>query len=409
MISVGFVAVGDELLQGRRAENNGAWLGRRLISQGLALHLATVVGDHGPAIASCLGSMLEQCRVVFVSGGLGPTEDDRTKEALAQTFGVPLVEDERAQALAKKHYESRGKAWHPGHNDYHLTPRGFTPVFNAKGLAPGFVHHRDGKLLLAAPGVPREFKAMVEGEFLPLLKAQGLLSSPSERVAVRTSGIAEEDIFQRLDPSLWEKLSRFGPVSSLPTTGGVDIAVSLKVPGERKALEAILRESPLSPHIWSWEEGPLEELIVRRAQGPRKSFALAESCTGGLAACRITDVPGASEVFLGSFVTYANALKVSVLGVKEETLRAHGAVSGEVAREMAQGARERSGAHLALAFSGVAGPGGGTAETPVGSLHLGLVGPEGVRGQKCRFQGDRRELKERFVQAGLLLLLKALS
>ena len=408
-VDIGFLAIGDELLAGLTPEGNASWLGCQGDRRGLHLSRTATVGDKTEEIVAALRWMESHCSVIFTSGGLGPTQDDRTREALALYRGFPLEECPEAREVTKKHYERRGIKWEPGQNDYGLVPRGFRPVYNPLGLAPGLAGEGEsGSLILLAPGPPREFRGMVEEEFFPLLEGKNLMASGVKRVVIRTAGLGEEKIFS--GNNFWRELEAFGKVASLPVSGGVDIVLTLEDGKEEVApLWDFLKSSSLVHHIYSWDEGPLGEVVVRRARASKKSFAFAESCTGGQAASEVTDIAGVSEVFRGSFVTYTNEMKVKILGVREETLAVHGAVSREVAREMACGARDRGESSFGLAFSGLLGPGGDGGKKRVGTLALGLAGPEDALGWCGEYQGSRRELKARFVRLGLLALLGALD
>ena len=408
-MDIGLIVIGDEVLWGRTQDTNTSWLGRYLFSQGLSLQLSLIVGDDPQAIKDALNFMLERTSVVITSGGLGPTRDDITKQVLADAFNAPLAKNTKASEIVKEHYRRRGKSWNPESNNYHFIPRGFTPLNNPLGLAPGLFFKRDETLILSGPGVPREFQSMASKDFLPLLRTSVVKKAANYRIIIRTSIVQEEQIFYTMLPKLWDQLTAFGKVSSLPNSTGVDILITVR--GHRdqakeseENIRQLLKQTPLYKYIWSWEDRCLEEIIVEKAQEKGLTFCFAESCTGGLAASRITDVSGASAVFMGSFVSYANNLKTSVLGVSEKTLAEFGAVSVPVSDEMAQAARELSHVDVAVSFSGIAGPSGGSLDKPVGVVALSLATENGVSGELYRFQGDRLRLKQHFAQMGLLLL-----
>ncbi len=411
-MSIGIIIIGDEVLLGRTQDTNTSWLGRYLFSQGLSLSLALTVGDDPQAIKDALNFMLKKVQLAVTSGGLGPTRDDITKQVLAEFFDAPLEENTKACEIVKKNYERHGKSWDSKSNNYHLIPRKFIPLNNPLGLAPGLAFKRDEKLILSAPGVPKEFQAMASKEFLSYLPRTSSKRSPNNRkIIIRTSFIQEEEIFYTITPKLWDRLSTFGKVSSLPNSTGVDILVMLRDRGNlasesEKEIRQLLEHSPLQKYIWSWQDRRLEEIIVEKAQEKALTFCFAESCTGGLAASRITDVPGSSTVFMGSFVTYANNLKTNVLSVSSKTLSNTGAVSVSTVNEMAQAARKLSHAHAAISFSGIAGPSGGSIEKPIGTVAISLATNQDVCGKLYRFQGDRSRLKQNFSQMGLLLLLR---
>ena len=405
-MNLGLITIGDELLSGRTQDRNALWFGRCLAEYGLNLRSVLTVPDEREALTKALSFVLETADGAVTSGGLGPTKDDITKEVLAEFCSTPLEDNPQAQETVEKHYKRAERKRGEEFNRYHFIPQGATAVFNPVGLAPGLALKKDGKPILAAPGVPEEFQAMIK---MALPQFVGPSTSPTQTVTVRTAGISEEDIFGRLAPELWKSLAAFGKVASLPQAGGVDIVVTRQGDGTEENIKEAVEASPLAPYVWAWEDITPACSAVRAAQSQGATFAFAESCTGGLAASGATDVPGASAVFLGSFVTYSNEMKKQVLGVREETLGRFGAVSVEVACEMAQQAREKSGATLAVSLSGIAGPGGGTQEKPVGTLALGLSQEEHTRGRLRRYRGIGREgLKRRFAREAHFLLLKAL-
>ena len=408
-LRIGLITIGDEILSGRTQDTNASWLARYLFKKGFCLSSVVTAGDDRESLSRAMDFSLGNNEIVFTSGGLGPTEDDRTKKIVAQFFGLPLADSEVALGIVRGNYERQKKSWNP-RSYYHQIPRSARPISNPVGLAPGLIIDQDDRLLLAAPGVPREFQAMVQGELFPYLRPR-LPEGREQRMTIRSAGIEEEKIF--LNSSLWDQLSRFGKVSSLPGSVGVDIIVhfdSHHLESKKKEIKALLEESFLRPYIWTWDERSLEEVIVDEAQRKNLSFSFAESCTGGLAGHRITNVPGASSVFLGSFVTYSNELKIKALGVRESTLRSHGAVSVEVANEMAHGARERAQSAVGLSFSGLAGPGGGGSEgRPVGMLAVSVATLGGVSGRISHAEGDRERRKWCFCRTGLLWLLETLK
>lgn len=424
-MNIEMLSIGDELLSGMRRDGNAPWLALFLRGKGLGLSQISVLPDSRLAIQQALGHALERSDVLFLSGGLGPTEDDLTKGVLGDFFGLPLEDNAVAKALAQDHYRRLSRKWKP-QNRYHLIPRGLLPVFNPKGLAPGLAYHRDGKFVLAAPGVPREFSAMVEEEFFPYLEKNAPSLSPKGRgslplpIFIRTRGIPEEKIFFELVPQLWRELSRWGKVSSFPNPLGVDIVITpqKREGGEGKEeatrdIQRILAKTPLAPHVWQIGNKDLNEWVLERAKKKGVSIGLAESCTGGLLASHLTDIPGSSEVFAGSMVAYSSSLKEKMLGVFPEDLKKHGAISLDVATKMAEEVLTWPGVDVALSLTGIAGPGGGSEAKPVGTLAMAYAyrGRE-VQGELISMKSmsmggnwDRLELKERFTKKALFTLL----
>lgn len=256
---------------------------------------------------------------------------------------------------------------------------------------------------------------MVELEFYPLIKkffAEKI--KPNSQTVIRTQGVPEEKIFFELCPQLWKELEAFGKVSSLPHTIGIDIVISYQA-DEKEFLkkDRLIREhvesTALAPYIWQWGNKPINELVFEKAREKKYTFAFAESCTGGLTSSKITDLPGSSEVFHGSIISYDNSVKENVLGVKAETLKKFGAVSAETAEEMARGARELLKTDYAVSISGIAGPGGGSVEKPKGMVAIGYASKTKSGAHVFQFPGDRIKLKDRFSDKALLTLLELME
>lgn len=418
---VHLILIGDELLSGRINDVNGPWLGQYLSSQYQDLKSIRVVPDSISAIGLALERIWRQSSgqhiktMVILSGGLGPTRDDLTKKAIASFFDCPLIENPSLAKELKTRYESLGKEWDPQINHYHYFPQGFDPIPNLNGLAPGIFHKEDNKHLLCAPGVPIEFQAMIENFFS---EHSEILHEKQEEISktisVRTRYIPEEEIFGKLCPDLWDELQKWGKVSSLPQPLGVDILIKIDVKNKRELtkienqIKQYLKASPLAPYIWHTGDESLAEKIIAEAKEKKIQIGFAESCTGGLAASYLTDVSGSSEVFLGSIVSYANQVKQQVLGVQDKTLQKHGAVSTEVALEMAQGARNCLKADITMSFSGIAGPSGGSKKKPVGTVAIGISSESDSQASIFNFKGSRTRLKRRFTIQGLHLLLDAI-
>ena len=405
-----FIAIGDELMNGNTADSNGNWLAKFLFSHGIELSKINIIHDDYQQIFTCLTQALNDAQFVILSGGLGPTLDDLTKKALSDYFQAPLGESAEAISLLKQIYQRLGRQWEPEQNNYHMIPQGFIPTNNPQGAAPGLIYNHQDKLIMSAPGVPREFEAMVEQIFLPKLREHFHISSPGqERLVIRTKGIPEELIFGDLCPGLWQQLEQFGKVSSLPQTLGVDIVVLLNHPKNRAEILKIIDSTPLKNKIWQIGNLPLHHLIIQRAIEKKLTISLAESCTGGLISSLLTDVPGSSKTFMGSIISYANTVKSEQLAVSPQLIAQHGAVSTQVAEQMAQGARQNLKTDLALAITGIAGPSGGSPEKPVGTVAIAVATQEQLTSQLYNFRGDRLKLKKRFAKAALFDLLERLD
>lgn len=404
------IIIGNELLYGRIADTNGPWLAKWLDEQGIELAEIQILPDDREVLIQSLKKSWESSDIVITSGGIGPTKDDMTKGILAEFCNKKLNPSDAAAKIVAENYKYYKRDWTRELNDYHVVPDDFIITPNPKGLAPGLFYQENGKALMAAPGVPRELKAMLEEEFKPLIhKFFSDKFNKKERVVIRTARVPEEQIFNELVPDLWDELSKFGLVSSLPQVNGVDIIVTItdgNFSEKEKAIQEYVLKTPLAEKIWQWGDKSLPELIVEEATKKGITIAFAESCTGGLTASRITDIPGSSAIFLGSLVTYSNDAKSNIIGVPQHKIVEHGAVSKETVVEMVEGARDKLGADLCVAFSGIAGPSGGTKEKPVGTLALAWSNGKTTESEIYQFAGDRERLKLRFSEIGLYQLFK---
>jgi nicotinamide-nucleotide amidase len=380
------VCVGDELLDGRNADRHVAWFGTRLGREGLGLARATLVGDGVDEIADALRGAASRARYVLVSGGLGPTEDDRTRDAAAALAGVALAEHPDVLEGLRARYAARGIPFPESNRRQAFFPEGSERLPTEVGTASGFRLRVGGCVLDFVPGVPRELYWFVERYTMPLLApsgGQGLASRLWRLFGLGESAVA--DLLEGID---------FGGLSLHYLAHFPEVHVFIRaLPGtEASRFEAVETEVGARLARWVIAEGE-ETALGCLATGLRSrgwSLAVAESCTGGQLGMELTSVAGSSEWFREGAVTYSNAAKQRQLGVSGELLRAHGAVSAPVAAAMAAGIRDASGADVALALTGIAGPGGGTDEKPVGTVFLGVATPEGVGTRDLRLYGFGR-------------------
>lgn len=413
-IAAGILAVGSELLTPFRRETNSLWLTARLNELGVEVCFKGVVGDRAEAIAAALAWLLDRLALVFVTGGLGPTSDDVTREAVAKALGVPLEENAQVLAAIQARFEARGVPMPEVNRRQALVPRGAEVLPNPRGTAPGLWIEHAGRLLVVLPGPPRELEPMVDTLVLPRLRARSGAARLLRRV-VKIAGRGESQVEEALHP-LYEEWRRSRPgldVTLLASPGQVEVHFAARDDGQGSAaplLDHAVDELGrlLGADVFTTDDRRLEEVVgaLLGAQGAR--VAVAESCTGGLVASRLTDVAGSSAYFEGGIVAYSDVAKQQLLGVPDTLLARHGAVSEPVAEAMAAGARTRAGVDWGIGVTGIAGPGGGTPENPVGTVVVSVAGPNVTRTRRYRFLGEREEVKWQASQAALDLLRRVL-
>lgn len=410
------VSVGEELLLGETVNTNGAWLGRELATLGAPVVARFTVGDEEEAIRSALEWALESADLVVVTGGLGPTDDDRTREAVAGVLGLPLETDRRLLEELAERFRSFGYDELPASNRTQAeVPRGADALPNPGGTAPGLWIDVGGGTVVLLPGVPREMKRIFGEQVAERVRSRfpGRLR-PLRHRTIRTTGIPESALADRVE----ETLSEYdGPVrvAFLPRVTGVELRLTVRgVEGEDEAASHLDRmeerlELVVGGYRYEAESGDLVEVVSSALRERGWTVATAESCTGGLVAKRLTDFPGSSDVFLGGVVSYANASKVRELGVDPATLEADGAVSEDVVRAMVRGVVERFGSDCGIAITGIAGPGGGTPEKPAGTVWYAASVRGEVEARVHRFPGGRDDVRERSAQAALNLLRRSVE
>ena len=411
------IVIGDEILNGRTADLNGSWLSKYLFQMGLEFKALRFIHDDAHEINQALNSSLLESDIVITSGGIGPTLDDKTKNTLANYFNKKIIERSDVAEIVTNNYAQFGRHWKPDHNHYHFFPEDFIATNNPRGLAPGIVYYEKNqkKLVMAGPGVPREFTEIVEKEFYPLIKKFFHNQfNENYQTVIRTMGVAEEKIFFELCPTLWSDLEKFGKVSSLPHTIGIDIVISYHGDlagheNNQAQIKKLIQNSALSDHIWQYGNKPINEMVLEAAIEKKVTFAFAESCTGGMTASKITDLSGSSAAFMGGVISYANAAKVDLLNVSPQSLERFGAVSIEVATEMAIGALMQFKTDYAVSITGIAGPTGGTQDKPVGTFVIGHASKNKSGARTYLFPGDRMRRKERFSDMALLTLLELIE
>jgi nicotinamide-nucleotide amidase len=417
------VVTGSELVRGERSDLNGPFLAREALRLGLLPARIAIVGDAADELETVLRAALEDGDAVLVSGGLGPTHDDRTVELVAKALGVGLHVDAELETLIEG--VSRAAAvrlrrdyadFAPGVTKQATVPDGARAIGLA-GTAPGLLIPRDGppespssgRLVVVLPGPPSELQrlwpnALATDEFRALLAR----AQPPGRRILRLFGVSESAVARALADAGGDGDGVEVTICARDFEIHVDFVVQPGAESRADALEASF-VPPLAEWLYARDERGVEEHVLDLCRSRGLSLATAESCTGGLVAARLTSVPGSSDVVLGGVVAYANEVKERELGVPADLIASHGAVSAEVAAAMARGARERLGADVAVAVTGVAGPDGGTAEKPVGLVYLHAEGPDGGVGREFSFPGDRASIRARAVVGALHLVRRLLG
>jgi nicotinamide-nucleotide amidase len=383
-VNLEIINTGSELLLGRVLNTHQQWLCRQFADHGYTVNRLVVVDDSGPAIQQAIGEAADHADLILVTGGLGPTSDDRTRDLVAQWLGRALIEDAAIVAHLEQFFAARQRVMPARVRVQALVPAGATVLNNAFGTAPGLVMDlppRPGAtrpgVLVMLPGPPRELRPMFSTQVLPLVQARFPLGEPFVCRTLRTTGVPESQVEEKIAGPLQALTDAGLELGYCARPGEVDVRFVARGPEASVQVahaERVTREL-LGCAVFGADDDLLETVLVRLLTERRHTLALAESCTGGLIAHRVTNVPGASAVLLAGWVTYSNAAKQSCLGVPPETLAVHGAVSEPVARAMAEGARSRAGADYAVAVTGIAGPSGGTPDKPVGTVFLALATP----------------------------------
>jgi nicotinamide-nucleotide amidase len=402
------INVGDELLDGIRENGHLLWLGEHLARRGLPITRSIVVRDNAAEIARAVGEAWGAYDLIVTTGGIGPTSDDHTRAAVASALGLKLEHVPSAEKALRERFKLIGRKLSEADLSQCFIPVGAHALPNPRGTAPGVFYHRDGKALVMLPGPTLELRPMFEEEVIPRLRDVGCACQGEAYVQVRTFGIGAVPLESIVRPFL-----KPGMVLSFGThTGVVDARISSAGSGfsaedlcevARQVRDAVGHDFVCTGHAC------LASLVVEQLRSMERTVALAESCTGGLLANSFTDVPGASKVFAGSAVCYANDAKVNLLGIPECLIAQHGAVSAECAAAMATCAMEKFGSDYAISVTGYAGPGGGTDADPVGTVYLGYASPTGVWSQRVSLPGDRRQVKQRAVNTALDFMRRKLN
>ena len=408
------ITIGDEIITGHSVDTNSSFIARELSSIGIDVKYHSSVGDSLSPMEELFRFALSRANLVITTGGLGPTDDDKTKKALVKVFGRKLIYHDEILKDIEERYAARGITMPAINQNQALLPEGATFLTNRLGSAVGILLEREGKVLVSLPGVPAEMKTILTEELIPLLKNRFDLLQIAVRI-VRTSGVVESELAEKISSEI--PLPDGVKLAYLPHTSGVDLRLVVRGENADQVTDAI--EQPegwlkrkLGNVVYGGKDETLESVVGDLLKEKKATLATAESMTAGMISARIVNVPGSSEYFLRGSVTYSDQSKMDALGVKSKTLKKFGAVSKETALEMAKGALEKSGADYAIADTGIAGPTGATEGKPVGLVWIAVAYSQDgnliTHAKKFLFGPDRQINRERATSAALNYLRLAL-
>lgn len=411
------ITIGDELLIGQVINTNQAYIAEKLNAVGVFVERMTTIGDNARDILEAFTVAWNRCDIVCVTGGLGPTHDDITKKIVCEFFQCDLVQNESVMMNVKALMAQRNIAWNASTEEQTLVPRKSKVLQNRVGTAPGMLFEESlsgtKKYFVVMPGVPFEMKSIVDEELIPYLQKENFRTIVRHRT-LKTTGISESALAAEIG-SIEEIIGRDGTttLAFLPNPMGTKLRITVREKNADVADEKLKSaeekiKARAQKYVYSIDEKDLEDVVGAMLTERKLTIAVAESCTGGMIANRITNVSGSSAYFNRAFVTYSDNSKTELLSVPKELIRAHGAVSREVAEAMAAGARANAGVDIALSTTGIAGPTGGTTEKPVGLLWIGYSDAYGTMALKFNFGEHRLRFKERASQAALELLRRKL-
>lgn len=408
---VELVSVGTELLLGNIVNTNTQFLAEKCAILGLSMYYQTVVGDNHDRMAETVRTALDRSDIVILTGGLGPTEDDMTKEVCAEVMGYPLEEDPHTRERIKEYFRSSKYKVIPDNNwKQAMVPAGAIVLDNDNGTAPGLILEKNGKIAILLPGPPIEMKPMFLDKVYPYLQKQQPEVIRSQMIKI--CGMGESEV----EKKILDLIDKQGnpTIATCCQTGEVHIRVTAKAPDEeaaRKLIKPIVKEIKhrLGDYVYTTKEHEtLEMAVVKLLEKYELTATTAESCTGGLLAARLVNVPGASEIFREGLITYSNKAKRKYLDVSKNTLKKYGAVSEQTAKEMAAGGVFATDSDVCVAVTGIAGPDGGTEEKPVGLVYIAACMKDHVKVERYQFKGDRAKVREQAVVRALDLLRRSI-
>lgn len=403
---VEIISVGTEILLGNIVNTNAAYLAEKCAALGLSCYYQTVVGDNEKRLTETMKLARGRADILILSGGLGPTQDDLTKETAAKLFGKKLVRDPHTRERIQAYFKKRGKRVTDNNWKQALVPEGAIVLDNDNGTAPGLIMEVNQKTIILLPGPPGELKPLFEGKVYPYLQAKTDKVIRSQ--VVKICGVGESMVESMIKDMI--DVQKNPTIATYAKTGEVHVRVTAEADSEKHALKLIKPvvnelKNRFQENIYTTnEEVTLEQSCVDLLLANELTISTMESCTGGMVAARLINVPGVSEVFKAGYVTYSNKAKRKVLGVKQSTLKKYTAVSAKVAEEMAQGVSLLTKADVTLSVTGIAGPDGGTEEKPVGLVYIGCSVKGRTKVMEYHFDGSRMKIRESTVVAALTLL-----
>ena len=400
------ISIGDEIMYGHTIDSNSAYISQKLADLGIEVVYQTSVGDELSRIVEAIHQARQRVDLIITTGGLGPTHDDITMKGIVKAFKKNLVFHPEILEKIKQRYEKRGIEMPQINQNQALIPQGAKYFDNAVGSAPGILIQEDKTTFIALPGVPREMKYLTDEAVIPYLSKQKIAGNIIHR-KIRTTGIVESALYEKLEGVVKE--SKEVKIAFLPGYPGVDIRLTANS-RSAKAGEALIEQvekrilDKTGEFVYGADSESPEELIGRLLKEKKMKMAVAESCTGGLLAAKITNISGSSDYFDRGVVTYSNQAKTDILGVPVEMIGKHGAVSSQVAEAMAKGVVRISGADVGIGVTGIAGPSGGSEEKPVGLVYIGLANNSKAWVEKFLFGQDRTIVRERTAYAALNMI-----
>ncbi len=413
MIKATIITIGDEILIGQIVDTNSVSIAKRLNAAGITVEEKLSIGDDAEQIATTLKRAHTQSQIVIITGGLGPTKDDITKHTLARIFSSQLIENKAVAEHVEKMLAVRGIVFNALNRSQALVPECCTVLFNHHGTAPGMWFEQDDHVTISLPGVPFEMEHLMEDEVMPRLKAHYSLHANIHHTMI-TSGIAESILAERI--AEWEDaLPKGVKLAYLPSPNIVRLRLSTYDSEDgvaaRKRIDELFNQlyKIIPDNIVGYEDASVQQLVHQLLTERGKTLAVAESCTGGTIASRFTAMAGSSAYFLAGVVAYANEAKRDILGVNYDDIMRYGAVSEQVARQMAEGARRITGADYAIATTGIAGPTGGTTQKPVGTVWIAVATPQGTIATLRPSGTDRSQIINRASAYAIEMLYKELK